>query len=96
VPVEFQSVQQFIARIVDQGRVAGAGIILIGTYGHAGGTGCVGRIDPAHGVTVAFVSNSHADHGWDEWRDRLEESVNVTIAAVTAPEDRSVHAGSGR
>ena len=73
-----------------------AGIASIGTYGHAGGTGCVGRIDPSHGVTVAFVSNSHASRDPHEWLERLEEAVNVTIAAVTAPEDRSVRAGFGR
>ncbi len=40
------------------------------SYGHFGGTGCAGWIDPVAGVTVAFVSNSHVMRGRDEWHER--------------------------
>ena len=66
---------------------AGEGVIGIASpesYGHFGGTGCAGWIDPVAGVTVAFVSNSHVMRGRDEWHERLEEAVNVAIAAATA------------
>jgi CubicO group peptidase (beta-lactamase class C family) len=62
-----------------------AGIASLQSYGHLGGTGCVGWVDPRHGVSIAFVSNSHADLGMDEWTTRMEEAVNVAIAAATAP-----------
>jgi CubicO group peptidase (beta-lactamase class C family) len=61
-----------------------AGIASAGSYGHFGGTGCAGWVDPEFGVTVAFVSNSHVMRGRDEWHERLEEAVNVAIATVIA------------
>jgi CubicO group peptidase (beta-lactamase class C family) len=66
---------------------AGEGVIGIASpqsYGHFGGTGCAGWIDPVAGVTVAFVSNSHVMRGRDEWHERVEEAVNVAIAAAGA------------
>ena len=66
-----------------------AGIASEESYGHLGGTGCVGWVDPRYGVTVAFVSNGHGNRGLDEWRERLEEAVNVSVAAATAPAQRA-------
>jgi CubicO group peptidase (beta-lactamase class C family) len=66
---------------------AGEGVIGIGSpqsYGHFGGTGCAGWIDPEAGVAVAFVSNSHVMRGRGEWIERLEEAVNVAIAVGSA------------
>jgi CubicO group peptidase (beta-lactamase class C family) len=73
-----------------------AGIASSRSYGHLGGTGCAGWIDPEYGVSVAFVSNSHANRGRDEWLERMEEAGNVAVASVTEPVDRSVRAGFGR
>jgi CubicO group peptidase (beta-lactamase class C family) len=72
------------AEFMIQGENGEVGLASPESYGHLGGTGCVGWIDPVHRVTVAFVSNSDAGRGWDEWRDRLEEAVNVAIAGATA------------
>lgn len=65
-----------------QDRNGEGGIASPESYGHQGGTGCVGWIDPVYGVTVAFVSNSHGNRGRDEWRDRVEEAVNVSLSAA--------------
>jgi CubicO group peptidase (beta-lactamase class C family) len=54
------------------------------SFGHMGGTGCIGWIDPVDAVTVAFVSNQHYSAipeglGWKE------VALNVAVAAMTAP-----------
>jgi CubicO group peptidase (beta-lactamase class C family) len=54
------------------------------SYGHMGGTGCIGWIDPVDAVSVAFVSNQHYSAvpeglGWKE------VAANVAFAAMTAP-----------
>jgi len=62
------------------------------SYGHLGGTGCVGWIDPADAVSVAFVSNQN----WSaspEGRKWKEAAVNMAIAAVTAPVGRERRVG---
>ena len=43
-----------------QGENGEVGLASPESYGHLGGTGCVGWIDPVYRVTVAFVSNSDA------------------------------------
>ena len=53
------------------------------SYGHMGGTGCIGWIDPVDAVSVAFVSNQHYSAipegiGWKE------VAANVAFAAMTA------------
>jgi CubicO group peptidase (beta-lactamase class C family) len=55
-----------------------------GSFGHFGGTGCAGWIDPADAVSVAFVSNQHysAVPGGRGWK---EIATGVAMAAVTAP-----------
>ena len=77
-------VSKWGAGFMIQGENGEVGLASPESYGHLGGTGCVGWIDPVHRVTVAFVSNSDVWHGFDEWRDRLEEAVNVAIAGATA------------
>ncbi len=54
------------------------------SFGHFGGTGCAGWIDPVEAVSVAFVSNQHYSASPDGIRWK-EMAVNVAIAAVTAP-----------
>ena len=54
------------------------------SFGHMGGTGTIGWIDPVDAVTVAFVSNQHYSAvpeglGWKEI------AANVAFAAMTAP-----------
>ncbi len=60
------------------------GLGSIESYGHLGGTGCIGWIDPVDAVSVAFVSNQHYSAvpdglGWKE------VAPNVALAAMTAP-----------
>jgi CubicO group peptidase (beta-lactamase class C family) len=54
------------------------------SYGHLGGTGCIGWIDPVDAVTVAFVSNQHYSAAPDG-RGWKEIAANVAFAAMTAP-----------
>jgi CubicO group peptidase (beta-lactamase class C family) len=79
-----------------QAGLGDAGIASSGSYGHFGGTGCAGWIDPEYGVSVAFVSNGHAMRGRDEWQERMEEAVSVGVGAVSGLVDRFVGAGLGR
>ena len=66
-----------------KGNSAEQGLASPASYGHQGATGCVGWADPTYGVTIAFVSNSHVRKGYREWIERLEEAVNVALAAAT-------------
>jgi CubicO group peptidase (beta-lactamase class C family) len=76
-------ISKWCAGFMLQAEIHAGGIASPGSYGHQGGTGCVGWIDPAYGVTVAFVSNSHGLRGRDEWLERVEEAANVALAAAT-------------
>lgn len=62
------------------------GLGAIDSFGHMGGTGCVGWISPADAVSVAFVSNRYYS-GDPKARERREAAVNLAIAAATAPVD---------
>jgi len=54
-----------------------------GGFGHDGATGCVLWIDPVHDVTVAFVSNRHANADGPRQIPRLERVINTAIACLT-------------
>ncbi len=54
--------------------------------GHFSGTGCAGWIDLEYSITIAFVSNVHANRGRDEWLEHMEEAIDVSIAALTTLE----------
>ena len=54
------------------------------SFGHLGGTGVVGWMSPVDAVSVAFVSNRYYS-GDPTSAERLEQAVNLAIAAATAP-----------
>lgn len=54
-----------------------------GSFGHDGATGCVLWIDPVQDVTLAFVSNRHANADGPRQIPRLERVVNTAIACLT-------------
>ncbi|TXG87488.1 MAG: class A beta-lactamase-related serine hydrolase [Thermomicrobiales bacterium] len=71
------------------------GLGAIDSFGHMGGTGCVGWISPADAVSVAFVSNRYWS-GDPASRERREAAVNLAIAAATAPVAGGRRVGFGR
>ena len=48
-----------------------------GTFGHGGASGCFVCVDPGINLTMAVVSNSHAQLGRDAWQRRLQSMLNA-------------------
>jgi CubicO group peptidase (beta-lactamase class C family) len=54
-----------------------------GAFGHAGASGCVLVINPADGITIAYVSNRHLRAGLERFSYRLSSVINGVTAALT-------------
>lgn len=71
------------------------GLGALDSFGHFGGTGCAGWINPADAVSVAFVSNRFY-LGDPQARERREVAIDLAIAAATAPVAGDHRVGFGR
>lgn len=54
------------------------------TFGHHGASGCQVMADPAQGLVVVTLTNTHLNTGMDRWYERLQSIAACTIAAVSA------------
>ena len=53
------------------------------SYGHGGASGCYLWIDPEWRTTVAIVSRTHYNAAPDDFFPRLDQTLNVVMAATT-------------
>jgi CubicO group peptidase (beta-lactamase class C family) len=53
------------------------------TFGHGGASGCILMVDPLTGITVAYVSNRHANTGREPFTKRQVSVCNTAVAALT-------------
>lgn len=53
------------------------------SFGHGGASGCHILADPAAGVVVAVLSNSHLRTGHEPWYARLQALNNCALAQIT-------------
>lgn len=52
------------------------------TFGHHGASGCQVMADPAQGLVVVTLTNTHLNTGIDRWYERLQAIAAATIAAI--------------
>lgn len=61
----------------------GADLLSPSSFGHGGASGCALWVDPVAGVTIAFVSNTHASRSRPKFVERVSRTINCVLAEVT-------------
>jgi CubicO group peptidase (beta-lactamase class C family) len=62
---------------------AGPDLVSPATFAHGGASGCTLQVDPINDISVAYVSNRHANTGRPPFMARLSKVVNVAVACLT-------------